>query len=324
MAILFGTQSNGETLPVLVDQFGNLIAKGIEGQPGAPGAPGEPGPPGGSFPLPPDPYEGAVLGWFNNELAWIGTPPIPVPPGRFGHITAWDPAGLLTVAGEIPEQVKTGVYVYQCNEDGSIYVDGWNTSQVWSDGLSECRTGDEATKGFDGNESTNAVPVPPGETITFTGNIPSVTTFRIKARASAGASDETVTVTGTNLITTVYSGDELNKFVDIPVIASGQAVTSFTLTSSNEAKLSPGICQLEINDDILVDDGEYPTAPNLNLRVQSVSGQNLIGTANRSDNFTPGKYLMIPQQNVARWLYDGTLNKLITTTDIDNPRLTEN
>jgi hypothetical protein len=38
MAILYGTQSNGETLPVLVDQFGNLLAKGIEGPPGPPKA----------------------------------------------------------------------------------------------------------------------------------------------------------------------------------------------------------------------------------------------------------------------------------------------
>ena len=46
MAILYGTQSNGETLPVLVDQFGNLLAKGIDGTPGAPGPPGQEGPQG--------------------------------------------------------------------------------------------------------------------------------------------------------------------------------------------------------------------------------------------------------------------------------------
>jgi len=43
MAILYGTQSNGETLPVLVDQFGNLLAKGINGAPGTPGEPGKDG-----------------------------------------------------------------------------------------------------------------------------------------------------------------------------------------------------------------------------------------------------------------------------------------
>ena len=63
MAILYGTQSNGETLPVLVDQFGNLLAKGIEGQPGQPGQPGTPGEPGGEGPPGPkgDPGEGVPL-----------------------------------------------------------------------------------------------------------------------------------------------------------------------------------------------------------------------------------------------------------------------
>ena len=36
MAILLGTTATGETLPVLVDQFGNLLAKGIDGAPGWP------------------------------------------------------------------------------------------------------------------------------------------------------------------------------------------------------------------------------------------------------------------------------------------------
>lgn len=63
MAILYGTQSNGETLPVLVDQFGNLLAKGIEGQPGQPGQPGTPGEPGAEGPPGPPgtPGEGVPL-----------------------------------------------------------------------------------------------------------------------------------------------------------------------------------------------------------------------------------------------------------------------
>lgn len=74
MAILYGTQSNGETLPVLVDQFGNLLAKGIDG---AQGPPGPIGPPGVGE-LPPGAFDGAVLGWENGELVWFGTPIPPV------------------------------------------------------------------------------------------------------------------------------------------------------------------------------------------------------------------------------------------------------
>jgi len=74
MAILYGTQSNGETLPVLVDQFGNLLAKGIDG---AQGPPGPIGPPGVGE-LPPGAFDGAYLGWENGELVWFGTPIPPV------------------------------------------------------------------------------------------------------------------------------------------------------------------------------------------------------------------------------------------------------
>ena len=75
---------------------------------------------------------------------------------------------------------------------------------------------------------------------------------------------------------------------------------------------------------LLVDSGDYPTAPNLNFLVQSVSGQNLVGAPNRTLDFSIGKYLRIPEQDVARWLYDGHLNKVITTTGIDVSRLTGN
>jgi hypothetical protein len=91
MAILYGTQSNGETLPVLVDQFGNLLAKGIEGQPGQPGQPGTPGEPGGEGPPGPQgdpgegvplPYgpDGAYLQIVDGVPAWAGvSPPGPEP-----------------------------------------------------------------------------------------------------------------------------------------------------------------------------------------------------------------------------------------------------
>ena len=88
MAILYGTQSNGETLPVLVDQFGNLLAKGIDGargpagdqgEQGDQGIPGNPGAPGQGVPLP---YgeDGSYLQIVNGAPEWIGETP-PEPPG---------------------------------------------------------------------------------------------------------------------------------------------------------------------------------------------------------------------------------------------------
>ena len=90
--VLLGTQSNGETLPVQVDATGRLVAEGLQGEQGEQGEQGIQGPPGpegppgsGGITLPPDPYEGALLGWLNGGLAWVGTPPVPIPEGVFGY-----------------------------------------------------------------------------------------------------------------------------------------------------------------------------------------------------------------------------------------------
>jgi len=69
MAILYGTTGDGTTLPVLVDQFGNLLAKGIDGEQGPPGQPGEQGPPGaGQLPAGED---GQYLQLVNGSPAWV-------------------------------------------------------------------------------------------------------------------------------------------------------------------------------------------------------------------------------------------------------------
>ena len=46
MAILFGTTPDGETLPVQVNEFGQLVAKGLPGEQGEQGEQGPIGPPG--------------------------------------------------------------------------------------------------------------------------------------------------------------------------------------------------------------------------------------------------------------------------------------
>ncbi len=92
MAILYGTQSNGETLPVLVDQFGNLLAKGIEGPPGPEGPPGV-------GELPPGAFDGAYLGWQNGELVWFGTPLPPVVSSGFRPIIYTGNGGTQSITG---------------------------------------------------------------------------------------------------------------------------------------------------------------------------------------------------------------------------------
>ena len=323
MAILFGTQSNGETLPVLVDQFGNLLAKGIDG------APGQEGPPGGSFPLPPDPYEGALLGWLNNELAWIGTPSkAPIPEGLFGPITSWDTAGRLVVEGEIPSEIAQGVYVYQCNQDGSIFVDGWNNSQAWSNDLGSTSSFERAKElAFDGSESTFFMTTGrAGTTVTFSPEALSITnSIEIYLPYDALADDASVSYRYAldGAIYDVVGGTNSNGWITLQGFA-GKTISTSTPLVISVLKGDPQLwlSGIKVDGKILVDKGDYPIAPNLNFRVQSVNGQNLIGSPNRTDDFSIGKYLRVPQQNVARWLYDGNLNKVITSTGIDISRLT--
>ena len=119
MAILLGTQSNGETLPVLVDQFGNLLAKGIDGQPGGEGPPGKDGEPGGEGPQGPQgdpgegvplPYgpDGAYLRIVSGVPAWAdgGDPEPPLPPEPVIWTNVQETGGLKDAAGNRVEPVN--------------------------------------------------------------------------------------------------------------------------------------------------------------------------------------------------------------------------
>lgn len=92
MAILYGTTSDGDSLPVEVNEFGQLIAKGLQGQEGPPGPPG-------TGQLPPDPFEGAILGWKDNQLSWLGGS-VPLPSNVFGPILSYE-NGVLSLESDI-------------------------------------------------------------------------------------------------------------------------------------------------------------------------------------------------------------------------------
>lgn len=72
MAILFGTTSDGNTLPVQVNASGQLVAQGMDGSPGAQGPqgePGEPGPPGEQGP-PGEPGADGIDGVTETQGSW--------------------------------------------------------------------------------------------------------------------------------------------------------------------------------------------------------------------------------------------------------------
>ena len=78
MAILYGTQSNGETLPVQVNEYGQLVAQPLPGTQGPPGEQGPQGPTGEQGPQgPPGQVEWNQWTWTpeydfsNTASAWI-------------------------------------------------------------------------------------------------------------------------------------------------------------------------------------------------------------------------------------------------------------
>jgi hypothetical protein len=150
MAILYGTTAEGETLKVLVDQFGNLLAKGIEGPQGPQGLPGTPG----VGELPSGATDGALLGWQDGELVWITEPLPPVyVPGfvpiiytgnggtqeitgvGFSPSLVWCKSRTSTDSHVLSDIVRGGDSVLYSNLTNSEYVDSNNITSFDSDGF---------------------------------------------------------------------------------------------------------------------------------------------------------------------------------------------
>jgi hypothetical protein len=117
-----------ESIPNDVEINGDLTVTGlINGSAGV----GEPGPPGapGVGELPPDPYEGALLGWEGGQLAWLGQA-IVLPAGTYGPYT-YQEIGTL----EIPQDASTLVYgqsLFMSDEFGRQAYETYETDTIAS------------------------------------------------------------------------------------------------------------------------------------------------------------------------------------------------
>ena len=299
--VLLGTQSNGETLPVQVNELGQLVAEGLQGPEGPQGPPGV-------GELPPDPYEGALLGWLNNQLSWIGSPPIPIPEDVFGPITQVQD-GILTVDGEIPPAVGAGVYLNQVNEQGEFYTEGWNTSQIWTSGTT---TGTPFSGSWEG--AFNGVEDAAGENAVATYNssgdisltLPYPVSGNVVVYASANAGSAPSQLGGNEVILTSSSG---NTVVDCAQLATGNPLDSAHVVGNlgnlgkitlKQAALGTKLYFIKVDDLILVD-----SYFNMNFRVNQVVDQNIIGVPSAGPGFTVGKYLKVPEQKVAPWVLYG-------------------
>ena len=300
--ILYGTQSNGETLPVQVDATGRLVAEGLPGPEGQPGPPGPEGPPGSSLDLPPDPWEGALLGWLNGELSWIGTPPVPVPEGAFGPITNWEAeSGLLEVEGGVPESVGNGVYVYQCDEQGNYWTDGWDVRHQWSDTFTSSN-GFHNTRpkggAFDGDVEQYAASNDSQGLLKFISPVPFPAGSVVELMGSPnGTKGMTGKINGGNTKTVApgivwtqmpYSPAELAEAFEITMVAEGSS------SNSNWGGI-------RVDGKTLVD-----TTNSLSMRVNSVLDNALIGVPRGKADFTVGKFLKVPSQRVAPWVLYGS------------------
>ena len=299
--ILLGTQSNGETLPVQVDATGRLVAEGLQGIEGPQGPKGDEGPPGPQgdpgepgIILPPDPFEGALLGWLNEGLAWVGGS-VPIPSDVFGPITGWDPSSqVIEIGGTIPESVATGVYCYQCEETGETYTPGWNTSREWS---SKGTAPPEATKTWD---------------LVFDGSLET---------KIGGYGDWFLNLTGAPLIVQekleIYaisaSGSGSNTYVKLngqPITGSvGQKgwhqisgpITLNTLTVGQNGTKATDLYAIRADNQLLVD-----TDKSLYFRCQQkLSNTAMVGSPVPNLDFTLGKYLRTFDQRVAPWVLCG-------------------
>ena len=282
--ILLGTQSNGETLPVQVDATGRLVAEGLKGDTGDPGSQG---PPGGSFPLPPDPYEGALLGWLDGELAWIGTPPVVLPEGMFGPILSYV-EGQVVVEGKVLEGVENGVYLTQTDIEGNPTNPLWNQSAIWSTGgtspegdpvsLPTCFDGDETTKG---GAAGGTLWTPP-EPILYESSID------VKVRKNSR-----IDINGSPAATSTQDPEWVRA-----ITGSGRLESLFVIRTDFNPWVGD-IYMIKIDGVPLVDLG----VP-LQFRVNNVIAENtLIGVPTPACDLSKELYLKMPTQRVAPWVY---------------------
>lgn len=260
MAILYGTQSNGETLPVLVDQFGNLIAKGIEGQPGPPGPPG-------IGELPPDPIEGAILGWQDGELAWIGGS-VPLPAGTYGPYVYTAEGGTLDVpqdaSGLINGQQlymsdQTGANVTaDCTTDTIASVESvgeWNTSADWTSNTTPAGTGLNSLNRLYDTNFYNFTVGDNNNFALFINGLPATTTvngIKVRMMVDDGCQVTFLFQNGSFVIPNMSGGRDDNPLewtVECPI---GTVLTGIQCYKSGRTG-SARVYEIKINDKPLVD-----------------------------------------------------------------------
>lgn len=284
--------------------------QGIEGPKGDKGDPGEPGPPG-SVDLPEGEFEGAVLGWKQDALAWISPSELILPDGVFGPVADWDrETGRLTVVGTIPDEVMTGVTLYQCTAGGTVATEGWRHDMVWSANMGNTNGSYPAANAFDGNEGTGARVSYSGWATWKPPNPIGFNQMRINSWYQSGDATDygRYKLFGQSYVNfTPHRPGDWGTVVDTPGLVEEVAIRQ-EMEPSVRMMVLGGI---ELDGLVLVDPVHSPK-----FDVSSVDGQVITGTTSSTKDFTPGFYLKVPQtgRRIPR------LRGAVTTTDIDLAR----
>ena len=299
--VLYGTQSNGETLPVQVDATGRLVAEGLPGEPGQPGPPGPEGPPGNDIELPPDPYEGALLGWLNGGLAWVGAPPIIIPDYVFGPISTVQPdQGIMEVQSAVPSDILNGVYLEQCTSQGRPFVEGWNFDETWSDDMSgSIAPATPATRLFDGDLTTYVDSDGYFDGPIWSPDLQNVLKLEIYCKVNGNGN--TIEVESEYGKETINATDSNSAFQWMTVILPGNGKTLKSIKfvrGGNTVDITTSA--IKVNNQLLAD-----RAHRLQFRVNSVLGTTLVGSFIGLGEFSVGQYLKAEEQRVAPWVLYG-------------------
>lgn len=288
MAEVILTATNPEdssVVPVACNEKGELLldqsVSGIPGPPGPEGPQGPPGSGGGGITLPPNPENGDVLGWYNDELAWLqveGVSPGPRPTDLFGPILEVD-SSTFTIQGYAPRDFPPGSILRVSDIDGGTPL-GINNDEYWRDHVEGMYSQAHINSVFDGSKSNSCYIEIGGNQLTFDDTFPTAQNgisiywyytdrSRIKVETSAGEYQ---------LNTTGYSGH--GEF-EIPLVGKLQKIYGVANTENS------GLGYIKIDDKMLVDsDYEFK------IRIQTqVDNHTYVGFYMPGDPFKPSNYL---------------------------------
>lgn len=309
MVVWQGITDGGTAVPVKVTEDGEVISKGMAGEPGPPGKDGEDGPPGPpgqpgqpgtpGVQWPANPFEGAFLVWLNGEPTWYAEAPVPQPQTLIGPIIDIDENYVYTFNTPVdPEIFYTGRNVVVADYQGVPKTPDWNQAQRWRDGLTTNVGGIlDSSYAFDGDTSTRARATDAGTNYRLILTPPSNLNFNISIEVWCDQR--------TNAPFAEWNGNtaSLEVWDDWVTVFEGSGVINDKkplIIDTGTSDQYPTLKAVRVDGKILVDSdfqgykgtGQVSSAFNNQLLLSRVTGE-----------IAYGDYLLAQETQMASWLY---------------------